>query len=56
MKKYKCKGGRGCKKVGCEFTANGKPEEADERMYMCPRNHWRSCAWEEVPNKATSGK
>lgn len=48
MKKYKCKGGRGCKTPGCEFIVHGKPEDADEKMYMCPYNHWRSCVWRKV--------
>ena len=48
MKKYKCKGEEGCEATGCEIVVIGRPKDAKERIYMCPYNHWRSCAWEEV--------
>lgn len=43
--RYRCEGAGGCVKPGCEFIANGKPWTADEKVYMCPYNHWRSCRW-----------
>ncbi len=51
MKEYKCKGGDGCKKSGCKFSAIGKPEPKGEKLYMCPYNHWRSCKWIEIKKR-----
>ena len=48
MKRYKCNGGDGCAKSGCEFIAHGQPELKTEKVYMCPFNHWRSCRWKEI--------
>lgn len=47
-KTYKCEGGQGCTKPGCEFIAKGTPWSEDEKVYICPYNHWRSCKWVEV--------
>ena len=48
--RYRCEGGDGCVKPGCEFIANGKPWNEDGKVYMCPFNHWRSCRWVLLPN------
>ena len=52
--RYRCEGGQGCVKPGCEFVANGEPWDEHEKVYMCPFNHWRSCRWVETPNTALS--
>jgi len=48
MRKYVCKGGQGCVKPKCEFTAKGKPWDEGEALYMCQYNHWRSRMWVQV--------
>ena len=46
--RYRCEGGDGCVKPGCEIVAIGKPWDEHEKLYMCPYNHWRSARWEEI--------
>jgi len=57
MKKWKCQGGRGCDKDEsdrCGINTDGKPPIKTEKLYMCPYNHWRTCAWQEVTNNEGS--
>jgi hypothetical protein len=48
MKHYMCRGGDGCSKPGCKIATNGVPYEGDNKLYICPYNHWRSAEWVAV--------
>ena len=39
----------------CQITVTNKPPTADEKLYMCPFNHWRSARWEKTPNGKDGG-